>query len=74
VSRIGSAALPPATVELELPGSEYVRLFDVAHAAVLRWSPNVMAATAGAVPGLSGAATDCALEDAIDALGDRPVP
>ena len=68
VIRIGGAALPPATVEPELPGSEYVRLFDAVHAAVLHWSPNVAAATAGAVPGLSGAADDRPLEDAIDAL------
>ena len=47
VIRVDGAVLPPATVQPELPGSEYVRLFDVVHAAVLHWSPNVMAATAG---------------------------
>lgn len=68
VIRIDGALLPPATVQPELPGSEYVRLFDVVHAAVLHWSPHVAAATAGAVPGLSGDADDRPLEDAIDAL------
>ena len=68
VIRIGSAALPVATVQPELPGSEYVRLFDVVHAAVLHWSPNVVAATADTVPGLSGDADDGPIEDAIDAL------
>jgi hypothetical protein len=67
VIRIGSAALPAATVEPELPGLEYVRVFDLVHAAVLRWSPNVIAA-GGLVPGLAGDVGDCPLEDAIDAL------
>jgi hypothetical protein len=68
VIRVGASALPPATVEPELPWSEYARLFDVVHAAVLHWSPNVMAATAGTVSGLSGDEDDRPLEDAIDAL------
>jgi hypothetical protein len=68
VIRVDGAVLPPATVQPELPGSESVRLFDVVHAAVLHWSPNLMAATAGAVPGLSGDVEDGPLEDAIDAL------
>jgi hypothetical protein len=68
VIRIGDAALPPATVQAELPGGEYIRVFDLVHAAVLRWSPNVTAAAPVPVPGLSGAPSDCPVEDAIDAL------
>lgn len=68
VIRIGDAALPAATVQPEMPGSEYVRVFDLVHAAVLRWSPNVAMAVSGGVPGLGGAADDCPVEDSIDAL------
>ena len=68
VIRIGDAALPAATVQPEMPGSEYVRVFDLVHAAVLRWSPNVNKAVSGGVPGLGGAADDCPVEDSIDAL------
>ena len=68
VIRIGDAALPAATVQPEMPGSEYVRVFDLVHAAVLRWSPNVNKAVSGGVAGLGGAADDCPVEDSIDAL------
>ncbi len=66
--RIGDATLPAATVQPELPGIEYVHVFDLVHAAVLRWSPNVVAAVPERLQGLSGAAPDCPVEDAIDAL------
>ena len=65
---VGGAALPAASVQPELPGSEYVHVFDLVHAAVLRWSPNVVRAMPAPVPGLAGADFDCPLEDAINAL------
>lgn len=65
---MGNAPLPVSTVKPGLPGIEYVHIFDVAHAALLGWSPNVAASLAMQLDGLTGQACDVGVEDGINAM------
>lgn len=55
-------SLPVSNPHPQLPRIEYVRVFDLAHAALLAWSPTVVTSLSVSSPaGLCGHASDVSL-------------
>jgi hypothetical protein len=65
---VGGSSLPKARVSADSPGTELMRVFDLVHAAVLNWSPNLVADLSEPLQGVSGTSADRYLEDTIDAI------